>query len=120
MKMRLVSIEREGAVKLSCDGSITGADIDAGGINPIQDVLGDTWTHSRIMLDMDGVSYVDSSAIGWLISTQKAVKDAGGKLVVYAVQPAVRQVLDLLKVGRVVSIVDSETEARDLLISEKA
>ena len=112
MKLLLNGIEPSGVVKLTADGTVTAQDFDASGKNPIESVLGPTWTSFRVLMDMASVSYIDSSAIGWLIGTQKAFREKGGSFAVYHVQPAVMQVLNLLKVGRVVPICDNEPAAR--------
>jgi anti-anti-sigma factor len=112
MKLSLNGIEPSGVVKLTADGTVTAADFAADGKNPIETVLGPAWSTFRVLLDLHTVGYIDSSAIGWLIGTQKAFREKGGSFAVYHVQPAVRQVLDLLKVGRVVPICESEQAAR--------
>lgn len=114
MKLQLDSIEKDGVVKIATQGNITSADIDATGPNPMEPILGKNWHQSRVLLDMSNTQYIDSSAIGWLIGTSKQLKDGGGTLVIYGVQPAVRQVLDLLKVGRIVPIVEDEAAAKQV------
>ena len=114
MKLQLVSIERDGTVKVASQGNVTAADIDATGPNPMERILGQNWYQMRVLLDLTATQYIDSSAIGWLIGTSKQLKDGGGTLVVYGVQPAVRQVLDLLKVGRVVPLVEDEHAAKQV------
>lgn len=115
MKLHLLSIERDGVVKIATQGNVTSADLDAAGPNPMEQILGKNWYQSRVLLDMSDTQYIDSSAIGWLIGSAKQLKDGGGRLVVYGVQPAVRQVLDLLKVGRVVPLVEDEVGARQVV-----
>lgn len=112
MKLSLNGIEPNGVVKLTADGTVTAQDFSADGRNPIETVLGPTWSGFRVLMDFATVSYIDSSAIGWLIGTQKTFREKGGTFAVYHVQPAVRQVLDLLKVGRVVPICENEQAAR--------
>lgn len=120
MKLQLVSIERDGTVKVASQGNVTSADIDATGPNPMEQILGKNWSQSRVLLDMTNTQYIDSSAIGWLIGSSKQLKDGGGALVVYGVQPAVRQVLDLLKVGRVVPLVEDEDAAKQVVAAGAA
>ena len=120
MKLQLVSIEKNGLVKVATAGNITSADIDPAGNNPLQGVIGANWMQSRVLLDMGETQYADSSAVGWLIGTSKQIKDGSGAFVVYNVQPAVRQVLDLLKVGRVVPIVDDEHAATEVATGDAA
>ena len=112
MKLQLESIEPDGTVKIATQGNITGTDLDATGPNPLQQILGQNWTGSKVLLNMTDTAYIDSSAIGWIIGSSKQLKDGGGTLVVYGVQPSVRQVLDLLKVGRVVPLVEDEAAAK--------
>jgi len=116
MKLQLVSIEKDGIVRVAAEGNITTADFDASGKNPLEKLLGVTWFTNRVLMNLDRTDYIDSSAIGWLIGTQKAFRDGGGTLVVHSLQPAVRQILDVLKIGRVVPMVADETEARALAI----
>ena len=115
MKISLAGIERDGFVKLTAEGTVTTADFGADGKNPIETVLGPAWNTFRVLLDMASVSYIDSSAIGWLIGSQKAFREKGGAFAVYHLQPSVRQVLDLLKVGRVVPLCENELSAREVI-----
>jgi anti-anti-sigma factor len=112
MKLSLVSIEKDGIIRVTADGNITAGDFDAGGKNPFEQILGSNWKTNRVLLNFENVNYIDSSAIGWLISCHKAFKEGGGVLVVHSLQPTVRQILDVLKIGRVVPLVASEEEAR--------
>jgi anti-anti-sigma factor len=116
MKLTLTSIEKDGIVRVTADGNITTADFDSSGKNPLESLLGVTWFTNRVLLNLDRTDYIDSSAIGWLIGTHKAFKEGGGTLVVHSLQPAVKQILTVLKIGRVVPLVADETEARALAI----
>ena len=115
MKLSLAGIERDGFVKLSGEGTITAGDFPADGRNPIEGLLGPAWSSFRVLLDFSAVSYIDSSAIGWLIGSVKTFREKGGSIAVYHIQPSVKQVLDLLKVGRVVPLCDNELGAREIL-----
>ncbi len=116
MKLSLVSIEKEGFVRIATEGNITSTDFLADGKNPLQPILGQAWAGNKVLLDMDKTNYIDSTAIGWLIGCHKEFKGQGGMFVVHSVQPAVKQVLDLLKIGKVVPIVDNEVAARAFAI----
>ena len=91
MKLALVSIEKDGVIRVATDGNITAGDFSPEGKNPLEGLLGLTWNTTRVMLDMGQTAYIDSSAIGWLIGTSRAFRDAGGSFVIHSVQPAVRQ-----------------------------
>jgi anti-anti-sigma factor len=120
MKINLVSIEKEGVIRLATDGAITAGDFDSSGINPLQGLLGQNWNTMRVLINFEKTDYIDSSAIGWLIGTSKILKGGGGAIVIYNVQPAVRQILDVLKVGKVVPMADDEAAAREVLAGSAA
>jgi anti-anti-sigma factor len=115
MKLTLLSIEKDGIIRAATDGNITTADFEAGAKNPLETLLGETWFNTRVLLNMEKTDYIDSSAIGWLINSHKHFKDGGGALAVHSVQPSVKQILDLLKIGRVVPLAKDEPEARSLV-----
>ena len=64
---------------------------------------------------MDQVTYLDSSAIGWLITSQKAFRAAGGYIVLHSLQPRVKQVLAMLRFERVVPLADNAEAAREMI-----
>lgn len=116
-KLQLVSIDRDGIIRVAAEGPITFDSVLADK-NPLQLLLGETWSSNRVILNLDKTNFVDSAAIGWLISTHKEFKAAGGTLVVHSVRSNVRQVLDLLKVGKIVNITEDEKTARTLAKGE--
>ena len=120
MNITLVSIEKEGLVKLASSGNITASNFDPSGRNPLERILGQNWSSFRVLLDMNKTHYIDSSAIGWLIATTKAFRTGGGQLVIHDVPSNVRQMLDLLKVGKVVPIADSVITAREMALASVA
>lgn len=116
MKIQLISIGQDGIVRLAIDGKVTAADfVGSGGTNPIESLLGPNWITFRILIDMSKVAFIDSSAIGWLINSQKQLKEHSGALALFGVQLAVRQVLEMLRIGRVVPFVDTEASAREAI-----
>jgi anti-anti-sigma factor len=119
MKLSLVSIEKNGIVRVAAEGNITTQDFQsADNKNPLEKLLGVTWFTNKVMLNLDRTDYIDSSAIGWLIGSHRAFKEGGGMMVVHSIQPSVRQILDLLKIGKVVPLVPDENEARRMVSGE--
>ena len=114
MNLSLVAIEKEGLVKLAASGSITADNFDPSGRNPLERILGPNWASFQVLLDMKLTTYIDSSAIGWLIGSHTAFKKAGGLMVVHDVPPNIKQMLDLLHVGKVVPIAPNAAAARQL------
>src|SRR5688500_6330438 len=121
MKLSLVAIDKQGFIRVAADGNITSAAFngDATGKALMEGALGATWAANRVLLDLSKTNYIDSTAIGWLISSNKQFRTNGGQLVVHSGQRAVRAVLDLLKIGKVVPIVEDEAAAKALVTGER-
>jgi anti-anti-sigma factor len=115
MIFKLMSIEKQGIVHVASEGNLTSATLELAGKNPLETLLGETWNTNRVLLNLSKTAYLDSSAIGWMIGTNRSFRDGGGKLVIYSIQPAVKQLMDVLRVGKAVSLVDGEEAARTAL-----
>src|SRR5262245_40215902 len=118
MKLNLVSIERDGLVRLSVEGEITAQKFRADLVNPLTEVMGAAWASSRVLLSLEGVPYMDSYAIGWLLNCNREFKSKGGRLVIHSIRPNVSQVLDLLKIASVLTFAETEQAAR-MAVSEE-
>jgi anti-anti-sigma factor len=69
--------------------------------------------HVRIVLDLDGVGFVDSSGLGAIISGLKAARQTGGDLRIARPNEQVRLVLQLTTLDRVLRPYASVEEASD-------
>lgn len=118
VNLSLVSIEKEGLVKLAASGTITADNFDPTGKNPLERILGENWATFRVVLDMRQTTYIDSSAIGWLIGSHKSFKAGGGAMVIHDVPVNIRQMLELLHVDKVVPIAPNGQAARALVTGE--
>jgi anti-anti-sigma factor len=114
MKLSLVSIEKAGFIRLVAEGEITSRDFLDANKNPLETVLGANWASNNVILSLEKTSFIDSSAIGWLIDCQRKTKAAGGKFVLHSAPPRVRDVFDLLKMRAVLNLKDNEQAAREV------
>jgi anti-anti-sigma factor len=115
MKFSQLVVEEDGVIQVAVEGKLTGDDIQASGQNAFEAVLGPNWTQQRILFDMGRVSFIDSSAIGWLIKSHKEFKKHGGILVLHSMAPQVEQVFKLLSLDKIVNLADGHTDAKALL-----
>ncbi len=67
--------------------------------------------HKKIIINLENVSYIDSSGIGALISSLSNLKKIGGGLKIIHVYESVRKVFELTKLTSFFEIYDSEDEA---------
>ena len=118
--LSLVSIEKDGYVRVAATGNLAPGEALPGGHNPLQAILGPDWATHRVLLDLSRAEYVDSSAIGWMIGSAKEFRARGGALVVHSVAPRVRRMLELLKLGQVVPLLPGEAAARQFLSDVRA
>lgn len=61
----------------------------------------------NVVIDLAGVSFMDSSALGTLVVMFKAFGEAGGRLCLAAAQPQVRSVLAITSVDRAIDVYDT-------------
>jgi anti-anti-sigma factor len=112
MNLTLLSVD-DAVTRLACSGSITQisplADND-----PVAEALGPEVYCRRLLMDLERADFVDSSGIGWMILCHKRFMMSGGRLVFHSAPPLVRQMLDLLGLGRILHIAADENAARGL------
>src|SRR6516164_981645 len=65
----------------------------------------------RVVLNLKAVKYVDSSGVASLVEGLKASRDLGSRLILFGLNSAVREVLQLSKLIRVFEIADTEEQA---------
>jgi anti-sigma B factor antagonist len=62
----------------------------------------------RVLLNLKGVRYIDSSGIASLVEGLKASRDNGGRLILYGLSSSVREVMELSRLQKIFEIYDTE------------
>ena len=119
MKLSVVSIDKQ-LVRIDVEGEITMRDFRAEGRDPFETLLGAGWASHKVALNFARVSAADSSAIGWLMTCRREFERKGGAVVVHSIHPRVRQVMDMLRVGKAVPLVKDEAAAMAALAAPPA
>jgi anti-sigma B factor antagonist len=70
-----------------------------------------TSRRTRMVLDLENVSYIDSSGLSVVVDTMKQARAGGGDLKVCGLQPDVRSIFDMTRLGTVIEIHPSREEA---------
>jgi anti-sigma B factor antagonist len=73
--------------------------------------LVDQQAHKRIVLDFAAVRFLSSQMVGVLLSLQKKAKQIGGRVVLSAMRPGLKQVFQIAKLDKVLEFADDEREA---------
>jgi anti-anti-sigma factor len=118
MKLSLLEIDKTGVARVGGQGEITIRDFADPGKNPLELVLGSTWATQRVLLNLEQVEFIDSSAIGWMIDTHRRFKDQGGRIIWYAPSPRVKDMIDLLKMRQLLDFKETEADARAAMAGE--
>lgn len=63
-----------------------------------------------VLIDLQDVTFMDSSGLGALVSAQRMVKTAGGKLFLCSVKDQVKLLFDLTKMTRLFEILADREE----------
>ena len=109
--MRLtITSDNDDVLLLEASGCIAQSDVSPLD-DPMRDLLGERGFGRRVVLNLGGVEFVDSSGIGWLIASHKRFRKDGGKLVVHSVRPVVTEILKILKFHQVLVIAKNERAA---------
>ncbi len=67
----------------------------------------------RMVIDMEGVDFVDSSGLGSLVACLRSVKNLGGDIRIAALQERVRAVFELIRLHHIFDIFDGAQLAVD-------
>jgi anti-sigma B factor antagonist len=67
----------------------------------------------RVVVDLAGLEFVDSSGVKMLVAAARAVEDAGGTFVLAGPTATVRRVFDILHLADVLTVVETRQAALD-------
>lgn len=65
----------------------------------------------KVFLNLSKVRYIDSSGIASLVEGLKASRENGSRLILYGMNPSVREVIELSRLQKIFEIYDSEEQA---------
>jgi len=66
---------------------------------------------SRVIVNLSGVKYMDSSGVASLVEALKASRDVGSSLVLFGLSASTREVLQLSRLLKVFEVRDNEEQA---------
>ena len=65
----------------------------------------------KLLLDLENMSYIDSSGIGAVVAAAQQVRKRKGDVKLFGMAPDIRKVFDLIGASRVLEIFETEQEA---------
>lgn len=115
MTFKVTCRETAGVTVLDLDGRVTLGEGSVMLRDVIREKLGGG--HRKILINLAGTSYIDSSGLGELVSGYRAVKSEGGELKLLHLN---KKVTDLLQITKLYTIFDIHTDEAQALASFKA
>ena len=66
---------------------------------------------TRLVMDLDGLEFLDSSGLGALVSCLRRVKEKKGEIKLAGLRPEVRSIFEITRVSRLFQMCESVSEA---------
>jgi anti-anti-sigma factor len=112
MNLRLLARE-DGLVRLAVEGDVTQWQPRGAG-SPLDQVLAPEDFRRAVLLDLSQAGHLDSSGISWLVASHQKCLKAGGRLILYAPAPQIKNIIDLVRLDEVLLVAADESTARAL------
>ena len=109
MSMKFKTRQVDGVTVLDLNGRITLGEGSVTIRDAVRDVL--SKGSNKILLNLGGVDYIDSSGIGELVSAFTTVKNSGGELKLLHLTKKVHDLLQITKLYTVFDVSDDEASA---------
>jgi anti-sigma B factor antagonist len=104
----LVVTERDGWIVLAVTGEL---DVATAPRLRQEAVRLSTAGQHRLVIDLSGVGFLDSTGLGVIVGVLKRMRTHGGELVLAAAEPQVRKVFEITRMTDILPIHDSVDEA---------
>ena len=107
--MRTTQRPADGVAIISLDGRMTRNDGFGAVKTAVADLLAEG--HTQLLIDMAGVSYMDSTGVGELVSAFITARNHDGKLKLLYPSHRLRELFEVAKLVTVFDMFDDEAEA---------
>ncbi len=111
--LKLVTFMKQGVLVVRLEG-----ELDVCGATEFRaevDEALDTTGAKHILLNMQGVTFIDSSGLGVILGRYRHIAQLGGKLLVVHLEPQVQRIFELAGLMKILTIYQSEDQALELL-----
>ena len=102
--------QADGVCYLSLAGKISQTAV-ASQADELSRLLGISNLNQQILISLQQTDYIDSSGIGWLLATDRTIRDCGGRLVLHSVPLDIQHVFGLMKLNKVLNITKDKAQA---------
>lgn len=112
--MQVSIVSDDGAVvRVKVKGHVTQTELTSS-TDPLKALLNSDYSR-RVLLELSEAHFLDSSGVGWLLSSHQHFRTGGGVMAIHSVHANARKVLKVLKMELVLNIFDNETSALEFV-----
>jgi anti-sigma B factor antagonist len=108
MTLKIETRQADGVTVMSCNGRIVFGEEATALRENLKSVLSST---RQVVLNLSGVSYIDSGGLGTLVGVYSSARAAGADIKLTGLGQRLRDVLQITKLVTVFEVYDSEQEA---------
>jgi anti-sigma B factor antagonist len=108
MTLKIETRQADGVTIMSCQGRIVFGEEATALRENLKQVLSST---RQVVLNLAGVSYIDSGGLGTLVGVYSSARAAGAEIKLTGLGQRLRDVLQITKLVTVFEVYDSEQEA---------
>ena len=108
MKLTLATRTKDGILVVDCNGRIVVGEASSLLRSTVNKAVSE---NNRVVLNLGGVDYIDSSGLGTLAVLRTAVQNAGGTLKLTSLTKRVSDLLQMTKLLTAFDVYNSEAEA---------
>jgi anti-sigma B factor antagonist len=115
MLLRVDTSSQADTAVITADG-----EIDLATVNTLRSAITQAMQQGahHLTLDLDKVSYIDSSGLGTLIGAHKRLGSSGGTLTVWCSQPRILRLLSITGLDRVLTVTNRDDDFDPACLSE--
>jgi stage II sporulation protein AA (anti-sigma F factor antagonist) len=119
MKLSVISSD-DNLLHVRCEGTISQNEF-TDETEPLRELLASqSGPRQKVILDLERATFIDSSGIGWLLICHKRLRENGGELIIHSVPPLIEQVLDLVKLPKIIHVSLDAAGARAYALGAKS
>ena len=108
MTLKIEARTADGVTIVSCSGRIVFGEEATALRETLKKLLGST---KRVLLNLSGVTYIDSGGLGTLVGVYSSARSAGADIKLTGLGPRLRDVLQITKLATVFEVYDNEQQA---------
>src|SRR5207245_9571727 len=108
MTLKIETRTADGVTVVSCNGRIVFGEEATALRDTLKKLLGST---KRILLNLAGVTYIDSGGLGTLVGVYSSARSAGAEIKLIGVGQRLREVLKITKTSTVLAVYEKKQQA---------